>query len=656
MLTDKMDCGGAETHLLTLAAELCRRGHRVCVASSGGALVTGLLEAGVEHIVLPLNSHSPQSMGKSIFGLWSLLKKGGFDIVHSHARLPSLLVSHLCKRLDICFVTTVHASFKAGGFYRRLSRWGEQSIAVSEDLKQYLTENYGLPPSSICVIPNGVDSSHFSPMVKPEGNTVKICFLSRLDSDSSVGARLLCNAAPMLFKSVGRVEIIIGGGGNSYGELEALARETNRKLGFDCIRLVGRVEDSAAFFRSAHIFVGVSRCAIEAAMCGLSVVLCGNEGFFGRLSAQNLDMAKMSNFCGRGSPQPSANALANCIEELVLLRRADGEGEALRRALTDYCDLRHTARATEDFYFCSLEMRADKGREVLLCGYYGYGNMGDEALLRGGIHRARRELGGSVCAMTRRGKSDGIRLGISCICRKNPLAVLLAIRRCRFFVFGGGTLLQASTSRRSLLYYTALLCISKALGADCRLWGNGIGELGSSFQRYMVKRALACCSYIGVRDSISQKRVNDLFGRAVAVLESDLAASVSICSKARADYLLYKLFADRTKRRFLLCTPKGEDGSALFDMKKALDRARELGICIVFVPMYPSEDMALCRALCREYGGFLLWGIDYSDFRGLAAHSMGVYSTRLHSLLAAKQVGVKAYSFGHDPKLKSIER
>ena len=59
LLTDKMDIGGAETHVFSLARELHRAGNRVAVASSGGALALSL---GLPHYTLPLDKKDPISL------------------------------------------------------------------------------------------------------------------------------------------------------------------------------------------------------------------------------------------------------------------------------------------------------------------------------------------------------------------------------------------------------------------------------------------------------------------------------------------------------------------------------------------------------------------------------------------------------------------
>ena len=142
MTTMMMDIGGAETHVLEVSRELVRRGYDVTVASAGGVYVDKLRQAGVRHITAPLNTRNPLHMLRAYKILARLLKKEKFDLIHAHARIPAYLCSLLSKRYHVRMVTTAHCTFKVNGILRRLTRWGERSLAVSEDIKQYLIDEY----------------------------------------------------------------------------------------------------------------------------------------------------------------------------------------------------------------------------------------------------------------------------------------------------------------------------------------------------------------------------------------------------------------------------------------------------------------------------------------------------------------------------------
>lgn len=658
MLCDSMRKGGAETHVLTLCEELIKRGNEVTLLSGGGSLVASLTSCGARHISLPLGSHSPLDMHKCRKRISRLLREGRFDIVHSHSRLASTLVSGIAKRRGLPLITTVHARFSLTPLRRRLSSWGDLSVAVSQDLKQYLIDSYGITPENVSVIHNGVDGKRFFPQ-KREG-LLTIGFLSRLDSDSSLGAELLCIIAPKLCEERKGMRIIIGGGGDELANIKDLARAANAAIGEECVVCVGEVEDTPAFFNSCDIFVGVSRAAIEATLCSAAVVICGNEGFGEILDEENYLEARFSNFCARGFAAATRESLLKTLTRLMGEGRENlfHRGEKLRELSLRYCSVERAAIETEQIYNRAL-LYSSKHGGSLLCGYYGFGNMGDDILLRAAAERARVELSdGRVRALSNGGRRDSRRFGIACTCRHFPLSVLFEIVRCRRLIFGGGTLLQSETSRRSFIYYASLLLISRLFGKECILWGNGIGEVHGRFEKRMLRAALRGCSYVGLRDmrslAIARHILRDSGQEDTAVLEGDLAESAEslYSSGERAEHLLRRIFGKK-RAEIVAVIPRGKrsaDELLLFSKILAKEKAR--GRDILIIVMNSTEDGKVCEELAHSLGGKLIFGICFGDTVEILRKCKRVYSMRLHGLVAAHLAGIELYGMGEDEKIK----
>ena len=198
ILTDHLDIGGAETHIAQLALSLFQAGNKVIVASSGGKIANWLEKQGITHYCMPLGSHSPWLLWKMRCKIRALIKREEISVAHAHARIPALLIRGV-KRLNCVEIVTVHAKFRSGFLRRLVSNWGEHSIAVSEDLRRYLHDVYGIPMQRVSVISNGIDLSHFYPIEEKEThNFLCILFASRLDADCARGAELLCDIAPQL--------------------------------------------------------------------------------------------------------------------------------------------------------------------------------------------------------------------------------------------------------------------------------------------------------------------------------------------------------------------------------------------------------------------------------------------------------------------------
>ena len=656
LLTDRLSLGGAETHLISLYSELCARGHYVMIASSGGALAND-----INHVKIDLASHSPLKLIRGYFALRSLALREKFDIIHSHARLPSLIALFVSKELKIPLITTVHAKFKLDFFRRRLSFWGFRSIAVSEDLRYYLTKNYSVPVENVTVIQNGVDFSHYqTASAKKANQALTLLFLSRLDSDCSLVAEQLCSLAPKLYKRYKNIKIIIGGGGNKFKEIKAPADEINKNIGKKIISCVGEVSDVALFLAQGDVFVGVSRCAIEAIAASLPVIIAGNEGFLGRLTEENFDLASSTNFCARGEKILTKDLLfASICDALDNLDIAKNQAKRIYNKAKAAYDISNIIYKYEDVYLRAIKdfiHLQDKSAKTLLVGYYGFSNLGDDALLRSAIERAQREFGDSIGAFTSKPKLCRRNFGINCYSRVSPIKIFWRIMRCERVIFGGGTLFQDRTSRRSLIYYLCILKIAQLLKKDTLLYANGLEEIKNNKLRAMLFRSLSECSYIGVRDKFSYKLLHKFITPSPdisIVFENDLALNCTHMSISRAIFLIHNALKEKSPSFFVVCPRAHSSRFDRFELELAIRRQKNKRLAPLYILCSP-EDFDLAYSLKLKYGGALLSSISFADLLAIFPFSRCVISMRYHPLLAARACSIPYVPIGSDAKIREF--
>lgn len=662
LLTGKMENGGAETHVYDLARGLVKRGHSVMLISSGGRYAQALRDIGVKCVEVATHKKTPLAL----LALWRTLKRAmsgeAPDVVHSHTRITSYVASFVCKNAKIPLITTAHAHFPLRGLLNLFSRWGDATVAVSHDIGQNLLNSGKAAYENITVIPNGVDTENLVPSEADVKN--KICFLSRLDSDCCEAALSLCRIAPSLAQKTGDVSIYIGGDGDQLPRIQDVACKVNGQLGKTVIYTVGRVTDVAEFLFGAAVFVGVSRAALEAMSCGVPVVLAGNEGYLGAVSDAVLRRAEATNLCCRGEGKIEDCVLDGDIFRLIEM--GEEERRELSEKLREYVEEHHSVEKmtaqTERVYEKYVRQSHKDKRGVLLCGYYGFDNMGDDALLRAAVRRAEREYpNASICALTKNGKRDSRKFGIRCVCRHSPTAVAREIRRAQAVVFGGGTLLQNGTSRRSLAYYLKILSFAQSANIPTELWGNGIDSVRGRRFRKMTARALSECRYVGLRDRESMEAAVRLirhFGYEMPLmaLEDDLAFGTPSCEEDRLSYILSALGLERDTPIAVIAIRGTEKKGYRGIMGKHISALVTENIIPVFLPMFPSEDLEVCRSVCDDRGGVIVYPIGVSDAVALIRHATVVLAMRYHALVFAASVGTPFVGYGSEPKIERFCR
>jgi polysaccharide pyruvyl transferase CsaB len=140
-------------------------------------------------------------------------------------------------------------------------------------------------------------------------------------------------------------------------------------------------------------------------------------------------------------------------------------------------------------------------KRVLLCGYYGEHNLGDDALLQVALGQLPTGVTSTVTAFDEAQVQE--RFGVSTVPRRSLRQVLHALKGVDALVLGGGSLLQDATSFRSLLYYGALITAAKLQGKQVLLWGQGLGPLRRRRSRLLVSALLPLATAMSWRDQAS---------------------------------------------------------------------------------------------------------------------------------------------------------
>ncbi|MCC5909086.1 MAG: glycosyltransferase family 4 protein [Clostridiaceae bacterium] len=304
--TAVLDIGGAETHVVGLAKQLKQMGHEPIIVSSGGVYVEEIKANNIKHYYSPLNSRKISDIMTSLKVFRLIIQKEKPDLIHTHGRIAALASKLVSLLFKVPFMTTAHAFFHASGIFKYLTFWGKEVIAISDDVKNYLIDQFGVDPNKITVIQNGIDINEFHPSFKEEKileelqlkpSSKKIVYISRITGPLGDVAKTVINTAPRLNEILGDVEIIIVGDGEQYEEIKIAADKVNQKE--NLVKVVGKRTDVANIISIADVVVAVSRTALEAMAMEKPVVLAGGEGYMGVLKSTNYTVAKSTNFTGR---------------------------------------------------------------------------------------------------------------------------------------------------------------------------------------------------------------------------------------------------------------------------------------------------------------------------------------------------------------------
>jgi glycosyltransferase involved in cell wall biosynthesis len=271
--------GGAERIVVELAADACRRGDVVMVASGGGPWVQRVLEAGADHAVVPLQRRAALATLAGAGRLAAVIRGFQPDVVHAHnlrAALAAVLALSRRGGRRSALLSTVHGlapdDYRAAAWLLRLAGGGTV-VACAPAVGRALLDA-GFPAGRLDVVTNGVAVQAPS---EPELEAAR----RRFGTGSrplvvGIGRLVDQKAWPTLIEAARHIhdaDVLVAGDGPLRGRLEAAAAEAGGR-----VRFVGVVEEPAALLRLARCVVSTSRweglplALLEALTLGAPVV------------------------------------------------------------------------------------------------------------------------------------------------------------------------------------------------------------------------------------------------------------------------------------------------------------------------------------------------------------------------------------------------
>lgn len=330
-LAMSLDIGGAETHIVGLVKSLSGKGWPVYVASFGGRRVGDLDVEGIRHFTVPLHSRSPLKMLESARAVSRLIDDLDIGLVHAHARIPAWIADKVCKRKRVPLVTTYHWTFVSGLFWNLVTKSGDLVISVSQDIKDYIVEQFGFDADIITVIPNGIDTDLYAPSTSEgimkartlfgisEDQRPVLVYASRMNRDLSDTAIAVIDAVELLLPKFPNIAIVVAGDGDCMGDVLERAREVNNGAGRQMVMCPGFVLDTVPLFEASDLVLGMSRVVLEGMSTGKPAIVTGPGGTFGPVTQEVLEALEDRNFTSRGAPEPTKpDILAQHIESLLL--------------------------------------------------------------------------------------------------------------------------------------------------------------------------------------------------------------------------------------------------------------------------------------------------------------------------------------------------
>jgi polysaccharide pyruvyl transferase CsaB len=285
--------------------------------------------------------------------------------------------------------------------------------------------------------------------------------------------------------------------------------------------------------------------------------------------------------------------------------------------------------------------------KLLLLGYFGFGNAGDEAILAAEVTALRDALGADTEFVVVSGDPAYTLTthGLSAISRTDLAAIARDLRTCDALVAGGGSLLQDVTSARPVAFYAGLMLLARALGKPVFVYAQGLGPLHLPVNRLLTAAAVKSATYVALRDTDSVMLTKRWRVRGVKLVPDPVLGDQFTVPQPAAPRLAVVLrpWNGMTAWRPVLRT-------ALAELSRDVE--------VLLVAFHVRQDVALARELAADLEGCAVHVAeptdDYRTTLEAVAASTAVLGMRLHALLVAAAAGRPFVALSYDRKVSSF--
>lgn len=302
---------------------------------------------------------------------------------------------------------------------------------------------------------------------------------------------------------------------------------------------------------------------------------------------------------------------------------------------------------------------AESNRVVrfLISGYYGFGNLGDEALLQVivSVLRSRRPYA-EIDVLSADAPRTSHDLQIFATPRWDAKAVRASIRRADIVLSGGGGLLQDATSLRSLVYYAGILRAAAAAGRTTMIFAQSVGPL-DFWGKTVVKE---CCKGIDaatVRDERSARLLGTLLPPSVHIERTADPVFLYDAPEEEID-LGAEGLGPQSDPLVIVSIRKAPGMKDRIDaLAHAVDRlAQKHGARVAFLPLGGASDAEVSTLVIRKCKSapVLLPECDLSRAANIIRGAKAVIGMRLHALILAARYAVPFLAIPYDPKVSAL--
>lgn len=303
-------------------------------------------------------------------------------------------------------------------------------------------------------------------------------------------------------------------------------------------------------------------------------------------------------------------------------------------------------------------------KTIVISGYYGFRNSGDEAVLKSiltALARAGEEAG--VCiepvVLSIDPEWTSSMYGVKAVHRMKLAEVRSAIQHSDGLISGGGSLLQDVTSPKTIPYYLGVLKLAQWAKKPTFIYAQGVGPVQRKIFHPLIKSVFRKAAYISVRDEQSADLLSSMgIARSGIEVVPDPVMGLPLPEDANALPVRESSSLPTIGVSVRYWDKERRELSALAQGLRQLGERRPVHIRLL--PFHLPDDVEASREVMAQVGGFgeghsqISIAEDVLDPQQMLLEVSQcdlVIGMRLHSLIYAASRSIPLLGISYDPKI-----
>ena len=300
--------------------------------------------------------------------------------------------------------------------------------------------------------------------------------------------------------------------------------------------------------------------------------------------------------------------------------------------------------------------------DILISGYHGFANSGDEALLFAILNTLRKKQPQlDFTVLSKKPEETSAVYNVNSINRYNFFRIRKEMKNSKMLLFGGGSLLQDVTSSKSLIYYLAVIHLAQKYKMKTMLYANGIGPITKARNRKLASKILNKVDFITLRDDKSDEELKNLgVTKPKIIITADPAFTIDTENTSSGGFFTNIAGVPQGTKLCIVSIREWKNSSPYFksDLAKLCDyMAEQHGIFPLFVPMQYPEDTEISKSvmsLMKKPSYIINRELSVPEMFSVLSEAEILIGMRLHSLIYATTLAIPALPICYDPKISAF--